>query len=408
MPYLLLYRIRAAHTSLDTLKSIGFLFNHDATHQVAHIAPIIAAFRQHYPKIKVTALVSSDEQLALVDDIAGCPADGGIDRIELRTPPPLAQLFKFFNALLPAQRLYVLKRYKQLFESFDCLVVPEMTSSRLKTRLGLSTTPLVLVPHGAGYRSIGFCNEIKQYDYVLLSGPKVRNRMLAAGLIRADNHCLVGYPKFDSVALERRAALFNNDRPTVLYNPHCEPKLSSWYAMGDDVLAFFADNPDYNLVVAPHVMLFKKRVHISLESRCVRLAKQAAEKYRKCPNIMIDQGSASSVNMKYTLNADIYLGDVSSQVYEFIQRPRPCVFLNSHAADWRHNENYKHWNFGPVIERVADLRSILAGLEATHLPYAEIQRRGFSETFDLSETPSSVRAARAIIDFLDTRKSLAG
>ena len=39
--------------------------------------------------------------------------------------------------------------------------------------------------------------------------------------------------------------------------------------------------------------------------------------------------------MAYTQRADIYLGDVSSQVYEFLLNPRPCVFLNPRRFDWR-------------------------------------------------------------------------
>ena len=40
--------------------------------------------------------------------------------------------------------------------------------------------------------------------------------------------------------------------------------------------------------------------------------------------------------MTYTKQADIYLGDVSSQVYEFMLKPRPCIFFNPE------NINYKN------------------------------------------------------------------
>jgi hypothetical protein len=265
---------------MHAIKSVGFLFNHDATHQVAHIAPIMAAFRRYYPHVQVSALASSDEQLAVLDALGGSCADPSIVRIKLPTPGQLTQLFKWLNAVAPVQRLYVLKRYQELLSQFDCLVVPEMTSAMLKTRLGMSDTPLALVPHGAGDRAIGFCQESKHYNYVLLSGTKVRDRMLAGGLIRADNHCLVGYPKFDAVELEKRASIFANEQPTVLYNPHCDPHLSSWYRMGHEVLEFFADNPHLNLIFAPHVMLFRKRLHISLERGAARWAKAPADKSR--------------------------------------------------------------------------------------------------------------------------------
>ena len=55
------------------------------------------------------------------------------------------------------------------------------------------------MPHGAGDRAIGYKKVISQYDYVLLSGTKVRDRMIETGLIQAENHCIVGYPKFDLI-----------------------------------------------------------------------------------------------------------------------------------------------------------------------------------------------------------------
>ncbi len=47
--------------------------------------------------------------------------------------------------------------------------------------------------------------------------------------------------------------------------------------------------------------------------------------------------------MSYTTAADIYLGDVSSQVYEFLYEPRPCLFLNSHEFAWKSDPNFAHW-----------------------------------------------------------------
>jgi CDP-glycerol glycerophosphotransferase (TagB/SpsB family) len=173
--------------------------------------------------------------------------------------------------------------------------------------------------------------------------------------------------------------------------------------MGLDVLEYFSRNQDYNLIVAPHVMLYKKKIHISLESRQFRFTKKIPSRFWKCSNIRIDPGSKSSVNMDYTMSADIYLGDVSSQVYEFLYRPRPCVFLNSHQADWSDNPDYRHWQCGPVLERVADLEAVLSDLEATRERFRDTQIKLFAETFDLNSTPSSQRAAQAIVSFLETQ-----
>ncbi|MCC7413110.1 MAG: hypothetical protein IT495_15955 [Gammaproteobacteria bacterium] len=383
---------------------IGFLFNHDAAHQVSHIAPIIAAFREHYPTVHVLALFFSEEQYAVAKNIVSAQSKRDFACVRLTCSPALQRLFRLTNPVAPVQRLYLLRKYVPLIRNLDCLVVPEMTSSWLKSRLGMTSTPLVLFPHGAGDRAVGFSHAINHYDYVLLAGAKVRDRMLSQGLITQTNHRLVGYPKFDIFSDAPRRDLFGNGRPTVLYNPHFDPRLSSWYDMGEAVLEYFADHSNYNLICAPHVMLFRKKVHISLESKRMRFTKTLANKYVSCANIKFDAGSPCSINMHYISNADIYLGDVSSQVYEFVRHPRPCIFLNSHERHWHTNENYRHWHLGPVLESVEDLDAALTKAFADHAQWIHRQRWAFEDTFDLSDTPSSIRAARAIVEFLGARQ----
>ena len=104
--------------------------------------------------------------------------------------------------------------------------------------------------------------------------------------------------------------------------------------------------------------------------------------------------------MTYTRAADIYLGDVSSLVYEFLIEPRPCIFFNRSKADWRGNENYAFWSTGEVLESVSDLPAALARTQSDPTYYRAEQQRAFGEAFDLTDTPSSVRAADAITSFL--------
>ncbi|CAN0544918.1 unnamed protein product, partial [Ectocarpus sp. 8 AP-2014] len=262
--------------------------------------------------------------------------------------------------MIPLNRLSSLKRSTELFRHFDALVVPETTTTFLKKNDQSDRPRLIFFPHGAGDRSIGFSPEIRRFDYVLLPGEKTRDRMLDAGVIRRDNHRIVGYPKFEAFAARPPVKLFDNDRPTVLYNPHFDPLLSSWFRFGEQILAYFADQKDYNLIFAPHVMLFKRRLLASVEHRMLRFRQQIDSRYTALDHIHIDTGSSRSVDMTYTSAADIYLGDVSSQIYEFIQQPRPAIFLNSHDAQWQGNANYSHWAFGPVLDDLSGLGAALA------------------------------------------------
>lgn len=379
---------------------IGFLYNHDAIHQIAHTAPIVAALKRSVPDVEISVLTSTRAQearvrLLLPDDIMG-----SVEMVRLRPDRLQESLGWIANAVAPYRRLAVLKSNLDLLAGFDALIVPETTSAFLKTHFGLTGPRLIYLPHGAGDRSVGFREVTKAFDLVLLSGRKVRDRMLAAGIIREDAHAIVGYPKFDTIDLSARPKLFSDSKPVVLYNPHFDPKLSSWFDMGREVLDWFADQDRYNLIFAPHVMLFRRRLHASVEHARVRFTGGLSDTYRRYPNILIDAESQRSVDMTYTLAADIYLGDVSSQIYEWISRPRPAIFLNSHRAQWAGNPNYAHWRLGQVIDSVETLPEALDRARRWPDEFDAVQQSAFDETFSLTEETSADRAAQAILDFM--------
>ncbi|MEX1147647.1 MAG: hypothetical protein WEB93_04610, partial [Sphingomonadales bacterium] len=253
--------------------------------------------------------------------------------------------------------------------------------------------------HGSGDRSIGFKPSAGAFDLVLFSGPKTRDRFVDAGYLKPGQAAIVGYPKFDTVRPDAVRRFFDNDRPTVLYNPNPDPRLSSFYDMGLSVLEHFHASDRYNLIFAPHIMLFRRKVHISLESLSARIRPAIPDRFRQCPHILIDTDSPALMDMTYTLSADVYLGDVSSQVYEFILKPRPCVFLDAHGASWRDNPDYLFWTMGPVVSDVADLDPAID--RAKSLRYQHRQLEMLAQTFDITDEPGSRRAARAIGEFIE-------
>jgi len=382
-------------------RRIGFLFNHDELHQVAHIAPIISALQRQAPATRIEVITSSDRQAeavrAFLDPACPVPAFWSIrPHIGSRLVESL------LGNMVPLNRLSSLKRSTGLLRHFDALVVPETTTTFLKKNGQADRPRLIFFPHGAGDRSIGFSQEIGLFDYVLLPGAKTRDRMLAAGVIRPDNHRIVGYPKFEAYADRPPVRLFDNDRPVVLYNPHFDPLLSSWFRFGEEILDYFAAQTAYNLIFAPHVMLFQRRLLASVEHRLLRLRQRIDPRYGRLGHIHVDTGSTRSIDMTYTNAADIYLGDVSSQIYEYIRTPRPAIFLNSHEAEWRGNPNYEHWTFGPVLDGPAGLAAALRQVTPLPDPYRQAQTRAFAYSFDMdSRYPPSQRAAAAIAEFLD-------
>jgi len=380
---------------------LGVLFNHDTLHQVAHCAPIAVELLRSYPDIEISILTSSAAQESLVRAIitrAGVPMPAFV---RLGVPPGVELADRFLGKVAPLRRVAVLRANLEAFRGLDALMAPESTCALLKTRFGLDGLRLIHSRHGAGDRSIGFKPVSRVFDLVLVAGEKIRQRLLAESLVREDNCKVVGYAKFDLVGMEDSGLrLFHNGNPTVLYNPHPDPTLSSWFDWGEAVLDLFTRRPDLNLIFAPHVMLFQRRLHTSLEKLRVRWRRRLDEKYLKHANIHVDLGSTNCIDMTYTRAADIYMGEASSQVYEFIVTPRPCLFLNPRRLAWEGDRNFSHWRFGEVVDRLDGLEAAIDRAPAGFPAFEPVQREALARTFDISGEPASVRAARTVADFL--------
>ncbi len=325
--------------------------------------------------------------------------------VDLTLTSPMSQaLSRSLGAILPAKKVLVYRDNLDFFRSLDVLVVSERTSLLLKSRYGLERPLMVLADHGAGDRAIAFTRKVALFDHVLAAGPKLRDRFISDAGVPASRITIVGYPKFDTIEpTEPRLPMQLNGRPTVLYNPHVSPHLSSWYRLGTDILEYFYSSSRYNLIFAPHIMLFQRRVAVTIDKLRVARTGSVAGKYRNAANIHIDCGSLSSTDMSYVRAADIYLGDCSSQVYEFLRTPRPCVFLNAQGNQWRGNPNFGHWRAGPVIRSANELDLALDYSMALHeARFRGVQNEMFDHTFNLSIEPSSVRAANVIRDLAMT------
>ncbi len=379
---------------------IAFLYNHEAGHQVRHSAVVIPALVSRHPEIKVTVLATSDTLLSTVRAVCGPETESKCRFVKLDIPAWHKPFARILDAALPFSRLDQLYSNREIFAGFDAVIVTEGTSLFLRKLRGLEHLKILRVDHGAGDRAIGFKPSFGGNDLVLIAGSKQRDRFLELGYLKPEQIAVVGYPKFDAIKTTQKKKLFADNKPVVLYNPHPEPRLSSWYDMGLDVLEYFYNSKDFNLIFAPHIMLFKRRAHFTLEGLTFRVRDEVPEKYRTCPNILIDTGSDASLDMTYTQAADIYLGDVSSQIYEFLINPRPCIFLNAHKAAWRNDPNYAFWHFGPVVSDIMGLDKALRKTDGDHVTYRPVQQRAIDVTFDLQPTPSSVRAADAIAGFL--------
>lgn len=381
---------------------IGFLFNHDQVHQVAHSLPIALALARGGQGVEIVVATTNRRLTAEVIRLGGGLIGQGVTLVELGLTRRSSKLLAAATeVVLPATKLLVYSDNVDFFRSLDILVVAEKTSLILKTRYGLGDLKIVHTRHGAGDRAIGFDKSSAGFDHVLVSGRKIRDRLIGETGVDPGKISIVGYPKFDLLPAQKTThPLLDDGRPVTLYNPHVSPHLSSWYEAGRQVLDWFVEHDDHNLIFAPHVMLFERPFVATIDKLRLDRAGRIEERYLRAPNIHIDLGSRASTTMAYTQRADLYLGDVSSQVYEFLLNPRPCVFLNSHRFAWAGDPNFGHWRSGPVIEDVADLGAAMKRSRQEHeTVWRPTQEALFDESFDLTQEPSAERAARAVARF---------
>lgn len=381
---------------------IGFLFNHDQTHQVAHSLPIALTMAARAFDGEIIVATTNARMAREVERIGGPLIGTRIEHVRLGLKPLARNIAHALESVVPATKLLVYRDNLDFFRSLDVLVVAEKTSLILKTLYGLDKLRIVHTRHGAGDRAIGFDKASAGFDHVLCSGAKIRDRLVTEVGLPAEKISIVGYPKFDLVTTDSAIFPTTDRRPIVLYNPHCSPHLSSWFKHGRQILDFFVDHEDdYRLIFAPHVMLFERKFVVTIDKLRIDRRGEIDERYLRAPNIHIDLGSHASTDMTYSLAADIYLGDVSSQIYEFLITPRPCLFMNSHGHGWQGDPNYAHWKAGPVIEHPSQLGDGLKQARATHADaFRATQNQMFAHSFDLDQRPSSERAADAIEQFI--------
>jgi hypothetical protein len=383
--------------------SIAFLFLHEQPHQIPHCAPILNELCHGVRKAGIHAFVLGRAHSDLLTGLLTPYARRAVKVTTLKSSWLAAGLEALIGGAAPLRRIEALMRTCPHLSKMSMIVTPSATSIMLKTRFGCRESKLVYTRHGAGDRAVGFKPVIAKFDHVMVPGQKIRDRMLAEGLIREGRYSVVGYPKFDCVALtgEARRNFFDDDKPIVLYNPHFDPTLSSWFRHGEHVLDLFSRLDRYNLIFAPHVMLFSRQIHVSANFSSVTWRGYLRKRFERYPNILVDIGSHASIDMTYTQAADVYLGDVSSQVYEFLYRSRPCLFLNSHNVAWENDPNYAHWHLGQVVRSPAEIEAALENSDDHAKIYRPRQARAFLDTFGPSVQGGAKRAADALLTLLE-------
>lgn len=388
---------------------IIFLFNHDAGHQAAHLAGIAGAMAVIDKSRNVAVAFGSDVTRREVAKLLSQEQIAALQWQSLALPRMLELLTRPLNKLVPVHRLMRLYYHNARLRQSVAIVSTERTCLTLKRhwRKRRSKPAFVYVPHGSGDRNVAVHPALRDFDLSLVSGRKVQDQLVEAGVATPDKCRVIGYAKFDILRGRAPERFFDNDRPTFLYNPHFDPHMSSWFDHGPGILELFFQNAErFNLIFAPHVMLFYKKVHISPEYKVTRIRPDIADKYHDAPNILIDTDSERLFDMSYTLSADAYIGDVSSQVYEFLHRPRACFFVDVHSGMSPGDEPaYDFWNNGPVVRSAEELAPMLSQYDSIAARYRQAQEDRMEYTADRSDPrPASERGAAALMTYLNSER----
>jgi hypothetical protein len=358
-------------------------------HHVFHSLPLAAELAASQPDFEVhVAVADAGYRSCLQTVIEAYPGFAPVIH-ELPMPAALRSATRLMGGNARLLRLLAALSW---LRGFDAIVVPERTTTILRHLLRRDTQ-LIFTPHGAGDRAVVVDPRDRHFDFVLVAGEKSERRLFSAGVIRRGHYAVNGYVKLDLMhrLARTRSPLFGNDRHTVLYAPHFRASLSSWDRFGCAIVEQFRRQDAYNLIVAPHIRLFHA-ASVARKAAVLALAEEG--------KIIVDLDSDRLVDMTYTAAADVYLGDVSSQVYEFISRPRPCVFLNAHGVAWQQDPNYRFWKLGDVVDTLPALLPAIDASFARHAGYTAEQRAALADSVGGDPLGAARRGADAIAGFL--------
>lgn len=359
-------------------------------YQAHHVGDIAWELSER-PGVKVEIVATLAETLAEVYRLARHEHDRLVPTRLLEVPLHLrlAQRMRLFGSLKVAAMRH--RPNLEILSSYDAIVTPTDHVRFVLDRLDRRPA-MIYVNHGIGGRAASYSDKYLGFDFVLVAGRNDEQRLLGDGRIRPGHYAVIGYPKFETARrlVKEQPKLFANNRPIVLFNPHSKRALRSWEMFARPLIDHVRKTGEFNLIVAPHVKLFGRMPRF-IWRRWERLA---------CPDrVIVDLGSPRSLDMTYTSAADIYAGDVSSQIYEFLSEPKPCVFVNAHALEWRGNRDLPNWDLGDVAETPDEAIDALRSAIARHPFYEELQRQRISQVVD--RTPgAAARAADAVLSFL--------
>tara|TARA_B100001769_G_scaffold106741_1_gene82889 strand:+ start:2669 stop:3814 length:1146 start_codon:yes stop_codon:yes gene_type:complete len=360
-------------------KSILFLFI-NGPHHVYHLVIPALRFAALNNKIETIFISGNPVNTQIINDTKAITGINNFTLVDI--PLPLRYRLKNYkNRLYPPVYTRIKKIIKYL-ENANAIISTSHNFPDYLSRYKIKVPTLFYLYHGTGTREYGFETSLEKFDHILIPGKYHRDRLKESLSLKDDQIEMIGKPKLDylKIKLSKNKKLFNNENPIFYYNPHWEIELSSYLKWKEIILQFFIKNKNYNLIFSPHPLVG----HLSTKRGYEINEKDIAE-----DNILVDMGSNQCLDGTYTSIADIYIGDISSMVTEWVvQKPRPCIFINAHNVNWKNNDNYYMWKFGKVVNELKEFEEAITE-SISYNQYNEIQKILKSEFIYTTEKSSS-------------------
>lgn len=292
------------------------------------------------------------------------------------------------NPSLPAKLPMLVRLLPHLVRA-PIAVCAEQTSLWLPTLLPLPTR-FVKTSHGVGSMSARDDRRRRSPHLTLVPSERERQTYLDRGF-EPEQIVATGYVKASFRQRTYQQPPFREERPIVLFAPHWQQHRSSWPQWGQQIIEQLAEQSEYNVIIAPHQRLVERAPELQKI-----MANVAGLSHVHC-----DLDSFATVDGSYTAAADIYLGDTSSQVLEFLMQPRPCVFLNAHNIQWRDDPSYAQWHCGEVVDRLEEVLPTLARAQSKHSKYKPDQQMFANSSLGNTSPDAPIQAARHILALLE-------
>ena len=382
------YTVMHKSITRDRRKIIAFLFLGE-TLLIPHLHPIVEAIAQEAPDVRIDIwTATSTHERLIVGWLNELNTNNNNNNIRIRRVPG----FRVIPGLplgnvpeLPPKSLTLLRLMPRLFTA-SAIVCAEQTSLWIPTLIPFFRDRFVKTSHGVGSMSARDDRRRRAARLLLVPSETEKQTYTTRG-IPEDRLIVTGYVKSAFRARESSGPVFASSKPVVVYAPHWQQHRSSWWNWGRELVALLAAQDRYNVILAPHQRLVEKDPQV----------REVLSSVGDLPHIHVDLDSFAMVDGSYMAAADIYLGDTSSQVMEFLLHPRPCVFLNPDNIDWQATDDHDFWTQGQVVKDLGDILPALDRACTLQPSFEPGQRRYIAETVGETGPGTALRAAQAVL-----------